>query len=546
MPQPQARTLFSDELLAVGRALSPIQPQQDVTDIILRPAINTLGAVAGAVLLINAGQDRLELITRQGYEQNAKTIWQDGPLDRHIPAIDAIRKQEPLFFEDSDALKQLYPQLEQETGAISPVASAVLPILLDGHALGVLVLDFREPHVFTPAEKQFLTTLALQCAVALDRSAQYARLVDQQQQRVDVLESISDAFYAVDDEWRFTYLNRQAEQFWKRRREELIGKVYWEEFPQAVGSEPYKAHLRAAQERQVVRLEARSPIIGAWITIAIYPTARGLSVYFADITERKALEDRERELTRTLERRVEERTRDLQDLNAELRAYAMGISRELTEPLRRVSAFIALLHRRLDGQLDERVERLFGQVRGEAQRVGERLDELRHLAALERRELVEEPLALDQLVVQVRSDLGPLLKGRRVTWTIGTLPRVVGDALLLRQVFAELLLVALDATQNSTAAVIEVDGERRGERVVVWVRHNGEGLTPEQAGRLFDVFQVPQGELGLGERIGLSNVRRIMVRHGGQVWAEGDRDGGPGASLMLAFPDRLGEQGAGE
>ncbi|HEX8532609.1 MAG TPA: PAS domain-containing protein, partial [Allosphingosinicella sp.] len=102
----------------------------------------------------------------------------------------------------------------------------------------------------------------------------------------DILESVSDAFYAVDRDWRFTYLNRKAEEWWGRRREELLGKVYWEEFPVAVGSEPYQAHLRAAETREVVRLEAMSPILGKWVDISIYPTGDGgLSVYFRDISE---------------------------------------------------------------------------------------------------------------------------------------------------------------------------------------------------------------------------------------------------------------------
>ncbi|MFC4637945.1 sensor histidine kinase [Deinococcus hohokamensis] len=543
MAEPQARTLFSDELLAVGQALNPIQPQEVVTDIILRPAISSLGAVAGAVLLINAQGDRLELITRQGYEQDAMTIWQDGPLDRHIPAIDAIERQQPLFFEDSNHLKQLYPQLEAETGALSPVATAVLPILLGGQALGVLVLDFREPHRFTPAERQFLITLAFQCAAALDRSLQHARLIQQKQSQVDILESISDAFYAVDAQWRFTYVNRHAEKFWGRSREDLIGKVCWEEFPQAVGSESYQAHLNAAQGRQVVRLEARSPVIGSWITMTINPTPQGLSVYFADITERKAVDARASEFARTLERRVMERTQELQDLNAELRAYAIGISRDLTEPLRRVNAFVGLLENRLKGQVDERLGRMFTQVREEARRVGERMDELRKLAVLERRELRAEPLELIQLVVQVRSDLEPLLKGRKVTWDLGTLPRVTADALLLRQVFAELLAVALDATQHTSQARIEVDGEVRDGWVRVWVRHNGVALTPEQAQRIFDVFQVSPAVFGAEERIGLANVRRIVARHGGQVWATGD--GETGACLVMSLPERRGESATG-
>ncbi len=76
--------------------------------------------------------------------------------------------------------------------------------------------------------------------------------------------------------------------------------------------------------------------------------------------------------------------------------------------------------------------------------------------------------------------------------------------------------------------------------MVVWVRHNGNGLTSTQAERIFDVFQVPHAVFGAEERIGLANVRRIVARHGGQVWAKGD--GERGACLLIALPDQLGEQ----
>jgi two-component system CheB/CheR fusion protein len=107
----------------------------------------------------------------------------------------------------------------------------------------------------------------------------------------EILENLPDAFYAVDRDWRFTYVNRRAEEWWRRSREELLGKVYWDEFPQAVGSQPHEAHLRAARTREVVRLEAVSPILGHWVDISIVPTADGgLSVHFRDISERKRTE----------------------------------------------------------------------------------------------------------------------------------------------------------------------------------------------------------------------------------------------------------------
>jgi PAS domain S-box-containing protein len=126
---------------------------------------------------------------------------------------------------------------------------------------------------------------------------------------VEVLESISDAFYAVDRDWRFTYVNSKTEELWGRKRVELLGRVYWEEFPQAVGSEPYKAHERAMARREVVRRETVSAIFGEWIDVSVNPTADGgLSVYFREISEKKKAEERLRELNATLEQRVAART----------------------------------------------------------------------------------------------------------------------------------------------------------------------------------------------------------------------------------------------
>jgi PAS domain S-box-containing protein len=107
----------------------------------------------------------------------------------------------------------------------------------------------------------------------------------------DILESISDAFYAVDREWRFTYVNGKAEELWGRSREELLGKNVWEEFPEAVGSVSYRQINRAMEEGVTTEFETVSPVLGAWVAGRAYPSAEGLSVYFRDVTERKRAEE---------------------------------------------------------------------------------------------------------------------------------------------------------------------------------------------------------------------------------------------------------------
>lgn len=137
-----------------------------------------------------------------------------------------------------------------------------------------------------------------------DQKRVAAALEASHERTIEILESISDAFYAVDRDGRFTYLNRKTEEWWGRKREDLLGKAIWEEFQAAVGSELHKAHLRAAEQRRVVQIEVVSPIRKHWIDATIYPTADGgLAVYFRDITERKEAEARLKLLAREVDHR---------------------------------------------------------------------------------------------------------------------------------------------------------------------------------------------------------------------------------------------------
>ena len=124
----------------------------------------------------------------------------------------------------------------------------------------------------------------------------------------EILESITDAFYAVDSDWRLTYVNRCTEQLWGKPRDQLLGRRLWEVFSGVAGldaTEDYRLHAQAARGRAPVQAEFRSAVLGSWVSVSLYPqNDGGLSVYFRDIGARKEAEERQALLLHELAHRV--------------------------------------------------------------------------------------------------------------------------------------------------------------------------------------------------------------------------------------------------
>ncbi len=164
------------------------------------------------------------------------------------------------------------------------------------------------------------------------------------------------------------------------------------------------------------------------------------------------------------------------------------------------------------------------------------IDDLLTFSRLGRTELRLEPVALGKLVDRVRADLEAETAGRRVEWIVEPLPTVRGDAEMLRQVFAHLLSNAVKFTRGREVATIEIGtAPGGGDHAVCRVRDNGAGFNPRYLDKLFGVFQRLHSTRAFeGTGIGLANVKRIVSRHGGRVWAEGAVD--RGATFYFSLP----------
>ncbi len=158
-------------------------------------------------------------------------------------------------------------------------------------------------------------------AVARDvteRKRAEAELQRVSQERINILESISDIFFSLDPEWHFTYINTQAESFLGRPRDMLLQNNVWEAFPEITEYLFYEKCHEAAASRRQVTFEEYYPPDNRWFEVHLYPASDGLSVYLADVSDRKQHEAAQREMNRELERRVEARTAELAALNAQL------------------------------------------------------------------------------------------------------------------------------------------------------------------------------------------------------------------------------------
>jgi light-regulated signal transduction histidine kinase (bacteriophytochrome) len=241
-------------------------------------------------------------------------------------------------------------------------------------------------------------------------------------------------------------------------------------------------------------------------------------------------------LNECLEQRVRERTEQLEAMNRELGLFAEALSHDLRAPLRHLEGFLEILVDHLGPQEDAITARCIDRVRTASRQMSCYLDALRQFSRLDRQAMALELVDLNALVAELEEAHSFLHRPGAVVWVVAELPTILGDPSLIRAVFQNLIDNALKFSAGSHPPCIEVGRQpsRSGE-AVVFVRDNGVGFDPAQAGRLFGVFQrlhPPEEFEGTG--IGLANVQRIVHRHGGRVWAEGQV--GKGATFYVALP----------
>jgi light-regulated signal transduction histidine kinase (bacteriophytochrome) len=252
-------------------------------------------------------------------------------------------------------------------------------------------------------------------------------------------------------------------------------------------------------------------------------------------------EQRVRELNSELEDRVRKRTAQLEQAYSELEAFSYSVSHDLRAPLRPINGYVELLQHEEGVVLTHEAQRLLNAISGAANRMGILIDNLLAFSRMGRVELRRECVSMAELVLQGLEELKPEMEGRDFAWHIAALPEVVGDRAMLQQVWTNLLSNAVKYTRPRERAEVEVGFRDLEHEVEFHVRDNGAGFDMRYVHKLFGVFQrLHHAREFEGTGIGLANVQRIVIRHGGRAWAEGKV--GQGAVFFFTLPKMTIEQ----
>jgi light-regulated signal transduction histidine kinase (bacteriophytochrome) len=241
-----------------------------------------------------------------------------------------------------------------------------------------------------------------------------------------------------------------------------------------------------------------------------------------EVKERQRADEDLRELNLELETRVAERTTQLEAANRELESFSYSVSHDLRAPLRAVVGFSQMLVEDHAEQLDEEARRKLLVIQTEAQRMGALIDELLAFSRLGRKAMQLVDVDMTELARSTYESLNGQEAGPKIGLRLAALPRAKGDRALLGQVWANLISNAIKFSSRREQPQVEISAISDEKEHVYFVRDNGAGFDPRYQSKLFGVFQrLHDSSEFPGTGVGLALVQRIVVRHGGRVWAEG-------------------------
>ena len=347
----------------------------------------------------------------------------------------------------------------------------------------------------------------------------------------------NDAIILHDFDGKILAWNRGAIEIYGYGETEALGMNVRELIASADREAALNLIQRIRQGDDVKSVELRrvtkdGRILDIWLTATLLTDAQGKPASIAtterDFTERKQAMD---ELIKL--------KAEVEASNRELEAFSYSVSHDLRAPLRHIAGFVELLKKHSSASVDEKGRHYLEVISTSTVQMGQLIDDILTFSRIGRIEMMMTKVPLDELVQEALATLQPEMVGRDIVWKISPLPEVHGERAMLKLVLINLVGNALKFSRPRAVAEIEVGSRTEGNETICYVRDNGAGFDMRYVDKLFGLFQrLHRPEDFEGTGVGLANVRRMIQRHGGRVWAEGEVD--EGATFYFSIPKPIG------
>ena len=343
------------------------------------------------------------------------------------------------------------------------------------------------------------------------------------EERNTILESIDDAFFAVDKNWVVTYWNNMAERVLRTPKNKVLNHNLWEVFSDSINSESYKKYHEAVETNQAMHFEDYYQPIEKWYEISAYPSDTGLSVYFKDVTDRKISDIRLREMNEILQKH----TKELAISNAELEQFAYVASHDLQEPLRMVTSFMTQLEKKYGDVVDDKGRQYIHFAVDGAKRMRQIILDLLDFSRVGRTEEDLEEVNFNNLIHEILALYRKQIEEVKASIIFEDLPTFQTYKTPIRQVFQNLISNSLKYHKAGEPPVIEIACKDNKTHYQFSVKDNGIGIASEYFDKIFIIFQrLHNKDEYSGTGMGLAIAKKIIENLGGKIWVKSEEGKG--------------------
>ena len=429
---------------------------------------------------------------------------------------------------------------------------ASFPLLVSGVLRGVFSLYADAPDFFVEEELKLLDELAMDISFAMEVAEKEAarkqaeeeirRLNAELEQRVrertaelsDLYNNAPCGYHSLDGDGLFVRINDTELGWLGYSREEIIGKMKFADLLTPASVQSFSENFPTFKARGWIRdlefdmVRKDGSILPVLLSATAITDQQGRYLVsrsmITDLTDRKRAEQA-----------IRKSQAQLEAANKELEAFAYSVSHDLRAPLRAIDGFSRILAEEYQDRLDAEGLRLLAVVRTNTQKMDQLITDLLDLSRLTRSQMQFSRIDMTALASTIYQEIAVPETQQKFAFSVKSLPNAYGDAMLMRQVWSNLIANAIKYTLPSDKRVIEVGGYREAETNVYYVKDSGVGFNQEYTHKLFGVFQrLHSADEFDGTGVGLAIVQRIIHRHGGSVWAEGQNN--QGATFYFSLP----------